>query len=136
MISVSVGEAMPLEYNLEGLNAISFDKGCYVGQELIARTHHRGVIRKRIIPLKFLDNGGKVDQKVVPGSEVIYAENGKKVGTVMSALACRGLGLLRLEDAFKCSDRLTIKGQDGVKVEAIKPNWWPPEWFQEHYQVT
>ncbi|KAB2039003.1 hypothetical protein ES319_D03G183100v1 [Gossypium barbadense] len=37
------GEAIPLEYNFAGLNAISFDKGCYVGQELIARAHHRGL---------------------------------------------------------------------------------------------
>lgn len=42
-----------------GLNAISFDKGCYVGQELVARTHHRGVIRKRLFPLKFLDDKGE-----------------------------------------------------------------------------
>lgn len=53
------GEAVPLEYNLAGLNAISFDKGCYVGQELIARTHHRGTIRKRLLPLRFVDNNGK-----------------------------------------------------------------------------
>ena len=30
-----------------------------MGQELIARTHHRGVIRKRIVPLRFLDSDGK-----------------------------------------------------------------------------
>ena len=53
-----VGEAIPLEYNLAGLNAISFDKGCYIGQELIARSHHRGVIRKRLLPLKFLNESG------------------------------------------------------------------------------
>ena len=52
------GEAIPLEYNFVGLNAISFDKGCYVGQELIARTHHRGVIRKRLVPLRFIDSNG------------------------------------------------------------------------------
>lgn len=50
---------MPLEYNLAGLNAISFDKGCYVGQELVARTHHRGVIRKRLLPLRFLNDSGE-----------------------------------------------------------------------------
>jgi len=53
------GEAIPLEYNLAGLNAISFDKGCYIGQELIARTHHRGVIRKRLMPMKFVDEKGQ-----------------------------------------------------------------------------
>lgn len=50
---------MPLEYNLVALNAKSFDKGCYVGQELVARTHHRGVIRKRLLPLRFVDNNGE-----------------------------------------------------------------------------
>jgi hypothetical protein len=46
-------------YNLAGLNAISFEKGCYIGQELIARTHHRGVIRKRLMPMKFVDGNGQ-----------------------------------------------------------------------------
>ncbi|RWR87541.1 putative transferase, mitochondrial [Cinnamomum micranthum f. kanehirae] len=90
------GEAIPLEYNLAGLNAISFDKGCYVGQESVARTHHRGVIRKRLMPLKFVDNSGReVEQQVSPGSEVVNAAS-NKVGTVRAALGCRGMGLLRL----------------------------------------
>ncbi|KAG9159699.1 hypothetical protein Leryth_017404 [Lithospermum erythrorhizon] len=63
-LEIPKGEAIPLEYNLAGLNAISFDKGCYVGQELIARTHHRGVIRKRLVPVRFTDdNGNDMDQK-------------------------------------------------------------------------
>ncbi|GFS34278.1 glycine cleavage T-protein family [Actinidia rufa] len=127
------GEAMPLEYNLAGLNAVSFDKGCYVGQELIARTHHRGVIRKRLLPLKFVDNSGKeVEQKVAPLSEVTSAASGKKAGTVTTALGCRGLGLLRLEEAFKGLRSLSIQGQEDVKVEAIRPEWWPSDWFIEH----
>ncbi|KAA0058924.1 putative transferase [Cucumis melo var. makuwa] len=72
---IQKGEAIPLEYNLVGLNAISFDKGCYVRQELVARTHHQGVIRKRVVPLKFLnDRGEDVEQKVPAGSEVINKE--------------------------------------------------------------
>ncbi|KAK9103293.1 hypothetical protein Sjap_020547 [Stephania japonica] len=123
------GEAIPLEYNLAGLNAISFDKGCYVGQELIARTHHRGVIRKRLVPVQFLDNNGnELEQEVAPGSEVVDASSNKKIGTVNTALGCRGLGLLRVEEAFKESSRLSIKGQDDVKVVVHKPEWWPAEW--------
>ncbi|XP_057976724.1 putative transferase At4g12130, mitochondrial isoform X2 [Malania oleifera] len=118
----------------KGLNAISFDKGCYVGQELVARTHHRGIIRKRLLPLRFLDNDGKeVEQKVAPGSEVINTASGKKSGTVTTALGCRGLGLLRLEDAFKATGILSIQGED-VKVETIRPEWWPSQWFQEHQE--
>ena len=41
---------MPLEYNMDGLHAISFAKGCYVGQELIARAHYQGAVRKRLMP--------------------------------------------------------------------------------------
>ncbi|CAI8597706.1 unnamed protein product [Vicia faba] len=131
------GEAMPLEYNLVGLNAISFDKGCYVGQELIARTHHRGVIRKRIVPLRFQDNdGNEVVNKIIPGSVVINTASGKKAGLVTTAMGCRGLGLLRLEEALKGSAALSIQGQEGVKVVASKPDWWPSDWVQDLQQHT
>lgn len=131
------GEAMPLEYNFVGLNAISFDKGCYVGQELIARTHHRGVIRKRLLPLRFVTDGGtEVEQKVAPGSEVIDLVTRKKVGAVTTALGSRGLGLVRLEEAFKGKVSLAIQGNDDVKVEAMRPKWWPSQWFLEHQQQT
>ncbi|CAK9321651.1 unnamed protein product [Citrullus colocynthis] len=130
---IQKGEAIPLEYNLVGLNAISFDKGCYVGQELVARTHHRGVIRKRVVPLKFLnDRGEDVEQKVSPGSEVINSASNNKAGNVIAALGSRGLGLLRLEEAFRGSQSLVIQGLKGVTVEAGRPDWWPAEWFQEH----
>lgn len=132
-IEIPKGEAIPLEYNLVGLNAISFDKGCYIGQELIARSHHRGVIRKRLLPIKFLNESGKeVTEKVAPSSEVMTMKSGKKAGMVTTALGSRGLGLLRVEEAFKGPGNLVIKGEEDVKVEAIRPDWWPREWFLEH----
>ncbi|KAJ8478362.1 hypothetical protein OPV22_022089 [Ensete ventricosum] len=94
-------EAVPLEYNLVGLNAISFDKGCYVGQELVARTHHRGVIRKRLLPLKFVnDNGEDIQQAVSPNSDIVNCASDKKVGTVTTALGSCGLGLVRVEEVL------------------------------------
>lgn len=51
---VAEGECLqnriPLECNLDLLNYISFNKGCYVGQELTARTKFKGLVRKRLIP--------------------------------------------------------------------------------------
>lgn len=46
------GEANPLECNLDALRGLSFAKGCYVGQEGVARVHARGVVRKRLMPFK------------------------------------------------------------------------------------
>jgi folate-binding protein YgfZ len=43
--------AIPLECSLNHLNGISFSKGCYVGQELMARVHYKGVIRKSLVPV-------------------------------------------------------------------------------------
>ena len=54
--------------------------------------------------------------------------------SVTTALSCRGLGVLRMEEAFKGPGSLTIQGQEDVKVEAIRPKWWPVEWFPEHQQ--
>uniref|UniRef100_A0A914Y9G3 Aminomethyltransferase folate-binding domain-containing protein n=1 Tax=Panagrolaimus superbus TaxID=310955 RepID=A0A914Y9G3_9BILA len=45
-------DQIPLNINGDILNGISYDKGCYIGQELIARTHHTGVIRSRLLPFK------------------------------------------------------------------------------------
>lgn len=42
--------------NFDFWNTINLTKGCYVGQELTARSYHTGVIRKRMIPFKILNN--------------------------------------------------------------------------------
>lgn len=131
------GEAIPLEYNLAGLNAISFEKGCYVGQESVARTHHRGVIRKRLLPVNFIyDSGEEVHQAVAPKSEIIDLNSGKKVGTVTTVLGSRGLALLRLEAAFKSTVQLNVKGLEDVNIKVIRPKWWPSEWGQEEEQAA
>ena len=53
-----------MEYNLDGLHAISFTKGCYVGQELVARTHFRGAVRKRLMPVVLRPQAGKVGTRI------------------------------------------------------------------------
>ena len=57
-----------LECNQEFLNAISFTKGCYLGQELTARSQFNGVVRKRIIPIMIVDTEMEVPKPWVMAS--------------------------------------------------------------------
>ena len=55
MRDMTVDKSIPLEWNMDKLNAISWDKGCYIGQELTSRTKHLGLIKKRIQTLHTKD---------------------------------------------------------------------------------
>lgn len=55
-------DAIPLECNLDMFDGVSFNKGCYLGQELVARSKHTGVIRKRHIPFISLGNFSDIDK--------------------------------------------------------------------------
>ena len=72
----------------------------------------------------------ELDQAVAPGSEVVNEASGKKIGTVNTALGSRGMGLLRLDEALKQGSSLRISDNKDVRVQAIKPDWWPSEWTQ------
>ena len=81
---------LPQEANLEALNAISYTKGCYTGQEVVARLHFRGHVNKRIVGLR-------IDGSAVParGSSVIGPDS-KEVGDVRSAVLSPRFGPIAL----------------------------------------
>ena len=82
-------KSFPLEFGLDRFNAISFTKGCYIGQEVTSRMKYRGVIRKRIykINAEFVINKGE---------EIYFGEY--KIGNVTSSNYNIGLALIREED--------------------------------------
>lgn len=78
---LKIDEVMPLHGNLDLLNFVSFSKGCYVGQELLTRTKHRGAVRRRIFTVVAMDGsdtalGRKLQEKVqsLPRSTPLTAE--------------------------------------------------------------
>ncbi|GAA5843400.1 hypothetical protein JCM11251_002469 [Rhodosporidiobolus azoricus] len=60
--------ALPLEANFDFLNGVDYRKGCYVGQELTARTHHKGVVRKRGVVFRLFREGEDVPTEPLPFS--------------------------------------------------------------------
>ncbi|KAM5299586.1 putative transferase CAF17, mitochondrial [Ctenodactylus gundi] len=115
------GMALPLESNLAFMNGVSFTKGCYLGQELTARTHHTGVIRKRLFPVQLA--GLLPACRVDTGSPVLTAE-GQTAGKFRAGQGDVGLALLRSE---KIKGPLHIKTSEGhsVIVTVSVPDWWP-----------
>ncbi|XP_068261362.1 putative transferase CAF17, mitochondrial [Nyctibius grandis] len=114
------GVALPLESNLAYMNGISFTKGCYIGQELTARTHHMGVIRKRLLPVHF---SAPLPQDSVPEGAEIFTESGKSAGKFRAGGGELGIALLRLANINEPLS-LNIAG-DKVKLTASIPEWWP-----------
>lgn len=115
------GVALPLESNLAFMNGISFTKGCYIGQELTARTHHMGVIRKRLFPVQF--SGAVPGGGIAPGAPVL-TEAGQAAGKYRAGLGDVGLALLRSE---KIKGPLHIRTSESglVALTASVPDWWP-----------
>lgn len=84
-----VERSFPLEAALDVLHAIDYGKGCYVGQELTARTHYRGTVRKRLIPVQV--NGPTPDV----GTPILYGSI--EAGEMRSSSGNLALALLRLD---------------------------------------
>ncbi|KAJ5874253.1 uncharacterized protein N7529_002683 [Penicillium soppii] len=108
------GSALPLQCNMDMARGIDFRKGCYVGQELTIRTHHRGVTRKRLLPVQLYDlqNAPSVSetltydpsvQLTLPTGETDIVKAGaatrrnRSAGTFLNGIGNIGLALCRLE---------------------------------------
>ncbi|XP_030370103.1 putative transferase CAF17, mitochondrial [Scaptodrosophila lebanonensis] len=108
------GKCLPLEANADFLSGVSFNKGCYMGQELTARVHHSGVIRKRYMPIRLT---GPVKK-----SMIVKSLAGANLGHLFGHTNDRALALLRIEQVLNGQQELIV---DGERCYAEKPCWWP-----------
>ncbi len=109
------GDAFPHEVDMDQLNGVDFDKGCFVGQEVVSRMEHRGSVRTRIVPVAY--DGFAPDA----GAAVTAGE--KQVGTFGSSAGGRALAMLRLdraEDALKAGHPLVA---GAVTLRLVKLGW-------------
>ena len=106
-----VDKALLLENGFDELNGVDWQKGCYMGQELTARTKYRGLVRKRLFPVRI--EGG------APAPGDLIEQGGKEVGEVRSVSGDRALALLRV-DAARESGTLMA---NGARLVAEFPAW-------------
>jgi folate-binding protein YgfZ len=85
---LEVDKTLLLEAGFDELNGVAWNKGCYMGQELTARTKYRGLVKRRLVPVT-------LDAPPPPPGTAIMAE-GVEVGTLRSALGQIGLAMLRV----------------------------------------
>ncbi|KAG0352201.1 ccr4 associated factor [Podila minutissima] len=145
------GTSLPLECNLDYMNGVDFRKGCYVGQELTIRTYHKGITRKRVMPVQYykpdelepeaIDFNKISTQVIPPQSELFPAKT--EVGTTPSASSSSarpvrasgrtgsnvgniGLALVKLESVAE-GQTFDVMDREGanVRAKAFFPSWWP-----------
>ena len=109
---IPIDKGIILECGFDELHAIDWNKGCYMGQELTARTRYRGLVRKRLLPVLIEGNAPE------PYTPVFLNE--AEVGEIRTSADGYGLALLRLENirdtlpALKCGDAI---------LKPYVPNW-------------
>jgi folate-binding protein YgfZ len=106
---LEVDKSVLLEYGFEELNGVDFAKGCYMGQEVTARTKYRGLVKKRLLPVAI------EGEAPPPGTPLMAGD--REAGEMRSSSGDRGVALVRLE----------FVGQTftagGSRVTPRKPDW-------------
>ncbi len=132
------GHALPQESNIDIIGGIDFYKGCYLGQELTIRTHHTGVVRKRILPCQIYDNSVSTpaestgptyddhpDLQLPPSesnlSKASSRRKGRSTGKWLGGVGNIGLALCRLE--MMTDIQLTADSTNYDPNEEYKAQW-------------
>jgi folate-binding protein YgfZ len=110
-VDFAYGDAFPHETNMDRLHGVDFDKGCYIGQEVVSRMQHRGTARTRTIRVI-------VDQSV-PEAGVSVTAGDKTIGTMGSTANGRGLALLRIDRASDALDAGLQLSAGGIPISLV-----------------
>ena len=106
-------DAFPHETNMDRLHGVDFDKGCYVGQEVVSRMQHRGTARTRIVRVVLDDFSPETGVAVLAGD--------KPVGTMGSTAGGNGLALLRTDRVADALDAGMALSAGGLAIHLTDP---------------
>jgi folate-binding protein YgfZ len=114
-LDFAYSDAFPHEADMDQLGGVDFDKGCYVGQEVVSRMEHRGTARTRTMSALY-------DGAAPAPGEAVKAGD-RALGTFGSAAAGHAVALVRLDrvaDAFAAGAAIQA---GGVPLRIVKPDW-------------
>jgi tRNA-modifying protein YgfZ len=107
------GDAFPHETNMDRLAGVDFDKGCYIGQEVVSRMQHRGTARTRTVRVLLDGPAPEV------GSVILAGE--KSVGTMGSAADHHGLALIRIDRTSEALEAGVPLTAGGLSIRVTDP---------------
>lgn len=115
------GDAFPHDAAMDDLGGVDFDKGCFVGQEVVSRMRHRGTARRRIVAIHAR---GRLPD---PGADIVAGE--RPVGRLGSSAGGRGIALVRLDRVREALDADMPLRAGPEEVDVAIPPWasygWP-----------
>jgi tRNA-modifying protein YgfZ len=114
---LEIEKSVLLEAGFDELHGVSWSKGCYMGQELTARTKYRGLVKRRLVPVSV--EGAPPS----PGASIMRAS--QDVGTMRSVQGQLGMALLRLD---------AMTGPLLCGEATLTPT--PPAWMQQPEPVS
>ncbi len=113
------GSTFPHEADMDQLSGVDFDKGCYIGQEVVSRVEHRSSARSRLVSVVYDEFAPASGQPVMAGD--------REIGTLMSAANGRGVAMVRLDKLADAGSTPITCGN--IPIRLVKPDWatfaWP-----------
>jgi folate-binding protein YgfZ len=108
------GGAFPHETNMDRLAGVDFDKGCYIGQEVVSRMQHRGTARTRTVRVMLDGPAPEAGSTILAGD--------KSVGTMGSAADHYGLALIRIDRTSEALEAGTPLTAGGLSIRIADPD--------------
>ncbi len=127
-IDLTPERALMLEAGLDTLGAVDFEKGCYVGQEVTARTHYRGLVKRRLVPI-IIDGAAPATDSDITWNDTIIgtsktAANIPNAQNTPNGSIC--LALLKLSDIHAINDNAGQLLAGGNAGTLALPAWMQP----------
>ncbi|XP_044732714.1 putative transferase caf17, mitochondrial [Chrysoperla carnea] len=113
---LTVGKSIPTLYGIEELKGVSYDKGCYVGQEVISRAKYQGVIRRKIYKIIAEEDLSSLikDEEILAGND--------SIGIICSSYQNKAIALVKEEKYLASKEEdITVRG---IKIGLSLAPWY------------